>query len=123
MSASNQPINIIGKVEKYQFFYKGKKYFLNAFVTDKNPTYTILGTDFINKYKDLLFERAKFKIKPTIKTIVSIRNTGKNLQVKKGELLKEFKGLFSNEVNQNSLCTLSKHEIETGNAKPTAELN
>ncbi|MGL4632137.1 MAG: reverse transcriptase family protein, partial [Leadbetterella sp.] len=120
-SATGNYIKIIGCVKKLIIKINNVNYYLDAYVTNDKPVYTILGVKFILQNPKVLtnilqhYNSAKF-----IKQSKSIKV---NSITEEDNILTKYHFLFKDEISDYSLCTTATHRIETGIAPPFKHLN
>lgn len=111
-SACGKKISIIGKIE-LKVGINNKEFNMPFFVTDKNPKYTLIGTDNILKYPSLLSGILQNQIET--KTINTIE--------KENDIVEKFKDIFKTEISDLNLCSGGTHTIHLTNKQPIKQKN
>ncbi|MGL5708542.1 MAG: retropepsin-like aspartic protease, partial [Aeromonas sp.] len=120
-SATGNYIKIIGCVKKLQIKINNTNYYLDAYVTNDKPVYTILGVKFILQNPKVLTNILQHY--NSTKNIKQSRSIKINSITEEENILTKYHFLFKDEISDYSLCTTATHRIETGNALPFKHLN
>lgn len=116
-SACGNVIEIIGKVKELEFIYNKTKYLLEALVTNKYPTYVILGSPFIIEQKNLFFDLVDRKLK-----INNVQVDEENL-ILEDVYKKKFSNVFATEIDKMNICLAKSHYITTTCNQPIKQNN
>ncbi|KAM0685516.1 retrotransposon-like protein 1 [Conglomerata obtusa] len=107
-SANGTSLSICGKVKTIVTVGK-KSYEFEAFVTDKEPTTTILGRNFIEKNMEILYKICQNgKKSKVINTIEKTEIANQSLT----QILDNFKNSFNVKISQNNFCSIGSHSIK-----------
>ncbi|KRH92925.1 LTR retrotransposon, partial [Pseudoloma neurophilia] len=116
-SASGDRLKIIGQAIDIPLTIGSNKILFSPFVTNSSPEYTIIGTPIIKKYPYL--------IRNVIEHIANQKSHSdkKRININSVTTIEKFNKLFKHEIDEATMCTVSEHTIETGNADPIAVRN
>ena len=112
----------------------------SPYVVRDYPKQTIIGVDTLQKYPHLLYDCVEdmsskyihpdhvYNKKNDQARIALVNNydidmTDSLSQSLNVEILKKYSSIFSGELTQNNLCSIKKHEINTGTHIPICEQN
>ncbi|MGL5707245.1 MAG: reverse transcriptase domain-containing protein [Aeromonas sp.] len=118
-SACGRFIETIGGIDNIVTRIGTKNYKVSYIIVQDEPSYPILGTDFICKFPNILIDLLDtlnvYNCKKDIK-IATIEQTEKFYKEK-------YKSLFSENIQTNKPCSSSKHIIKVSNNQPIANRN